>query len=55
MIDAIRSACEQVPPVWWEKASIHLEKIEESLRNRLGALPSLLDIEKWGDIRLWTI
>jgi hypothetical protein len=47
-LNAIGSACEQVPPAWWEKASINPDEIEGVLRNRLRALPNLLDIERWG-------
>lgn len=45
---AIGSAFDQVPSIWWKKASIHPEEIEEVLQNRLRALPNLLDVEKWG-------
>jgi hypothetical protein len=47
-LKTIGSAFDQVPNVWWKKASINPEEIEEVLQNRLRALPKLLDIEKWG-------
>ena len=47
-LDAIDSAFDQVPAVWWAKASISPDQIEDVLLNRLRALPNLLDIEKWG-------
>jgi hypothetical protein len=45
---AIGSAFDQVPAVWWAKASISPDEVEEVLSNRVRALPNLLDIEKWG-------
>jgi hypothetical protein len=44
------SAFDQVPAVWWERASISPGQIEEVLSNRLRALPNLLDIERWGTL-----
>ncbi len=37
-----------MPEEWWQKAAIRPEQIEESLWERMDALPNLINMAQWG-------
>lgn len=48
-LQQIGSGFDQVPASWWQVAQVDPEDIEEALSNRLDRLPTILNIEAWGE------
>jgi hypothetical protein len=46
-LDSIGGSFDQVPPEWWVAASIQPEQVEETLWERMDALPELINVAQW--------
>ena len=47
-LTAIGGGFDQVPGEWWQASGIRPEQIEETLLERMNALPNLIDVAQWG-------
>ncbi len=47
-LTTIGNGFDQVPEDWWVAANIRPERIEETLWERMNALPNLINITQWG-------
>ncbi len=47
-LGSIQNSFDQVPEEWWVSSGIRPEQIQETLLERIDALPNLINVTQWG-------